>query len=196
MSGGALRIDGHCKQVPSGNGSRRPPDWRPRPSFRGRVPFVLASVSQRVHKSPMSDPKTSVPPFPIEALPEPLRDLLNRFVQGVFAEGWEQGSNFTIARIFMAVSPDNSPTSPPSQPRGDGSFPWSPSKPSRMETRTLIDAVMKRVGPHGATPMEIFKSPFNEGKAVSRGAISKVLRRGSRPSGAYVNKGGGRYYFR
>jgi len=59
-------------------------------------------------------------------------------------------------------------------------------------THKVVQSVLSKVGPAGATPQQITAHSANKDPKISRQAIAKVLRRGVK-AGRYVNLGGGRY---
>jgi hypothetical protein len=142
----------------------------------------------------MATPKTVVPPVSPDALSEPLRTLLRQFIQALYAEGYEQGVNDTVARILLAASPPGNEQAshhPQYDDFPSGKVTSSSTEFLPSETRILVDSVLLWAGPRGATATEIWRSPTNT-HGASRSGISKVLVRGFRKH-QYVSTGKGRY---
>jgi hypothetical protein len=132
----------------------------------------------------MAGPEASVPDDVVsEALAR-----FRRLVDEIYQAGYEQGDRDAIARILQAARPSANGQVPTKRSVVAGDGPGA-------ATHELIEHVLHARSP--ATPAEISRAPWNQGdNAISRQAIAKVLRRGSKPGGRYVKAGPGRYALR
>jgi len=143
----------------------------------------------------MAGPQIEVPQWDI-GYTEAVFDSVKQTLQNIFADGYHAGyaagDANAIARILKAVNPTANSNAAPNVTSGATKPVASAGEEPGARTHLLIKLVLLDVGPKGATPAQIFKSPLNT-DPISRAAISKVLRRGSKPEGRYVNLGNGQY---
>ena len=99
--------------------------------------------------------------------------------------GYSHGDRDAIARVLQAARPTG-------QHGNSGTEGPPPEAAAGAETHKLIALVLQASPSGKASPTEIQRSPANK-DSITRGAISKALRRGAKGSKLYVSDGKGRY---